>query len=119
MPVSSVGEYIGVPRDVEANYHGNRLLYVTWERHLLFAAPLIFPVPPSMRFGDFASGMLAGVIAIHPDAARIDWSACRWMKNGEPWVPDPGRSMDDNGVRHKDALMLQTPGLDGLNGAGF
>jgi phenol hydroxylase P4 protein len=36
------------------------------------------------------------------------------LLNDEPWAPDFAASLDANGLRHKDMLRLQTPGLNGL-----
>jgi len=118
MAVTAIRPYVGVPLDVQANFHGNVLIFVTWEKHLLYAAPIAFPLPPAMKFGDFLVQVLAGVIREHPDAAKIDWARAVWRKEGEPWAPDLSRSIAENGLAHKDSLLLHTPGLDGVQGMG-
>ena len=37
-------------RDVEKNFHGNRVVYVHWEEHLSFCSAIAFPLPPAMPF---------------------------------------------------------------------
>jgi phenol/toluene 2-monooxygenase (NADH) P4/A4 len=119
MTVTAIREYVGAPRDVVANYHGNLLIYVTWERHLMFACAMVFPVAPAMKFEDFLTQMLAGVIQDHPDAAKIDWRKTVWRKEEQPWAPDFDASFADNGIEHKGALSFRTPGLDGIRGLGI
>ncbi|MNF18613.1 hypothetical protein D3C80_2228000 [compost metagenome] len=53
-------------------------------------------------------------MAAHPDTAKVDFNASVWLLNDEPWAPDFAASLDANGLRHKDMLRLQTPGLNGL-----
>lgn len=118
MSVAAVKEYIGVPRDVEANFNGLRLIYVTWDHHLLFAAPFCCPVPPGTKFEDFTK-VIAGIIAPHPDAAKVDWSKVEWFKSYQPWKPDFNKTIAENGITHKEFLRFRTPGLNGLGGKGF
>ncbi|RTL47480.1 MAG: phenol hydroxylase [Rhodocyclaceae bacterium] len=118
MSVVAIKEYVGVPRDLEANYHGNIMTYITWEKHLMFAAPFIFPVPPSMLFGDYIKA-IAGVIQPHPDAAKIDWSKVEWRKSYQPWQPDMAKTLAENGITHKCHMSFRTPGLDGIRGLGI
>jgi phenol hydroxylase P4 protein len=46
----------------------------------------------------------------------VDWLAAEWIKGGQPFAPDFGRSLKDNGVGHKDLLRFRTPGLNTLCG---
>lgn len=118
MSVAAVKEYIGVPRDVVGNYHGNLLVYVTWDQHLLFAAPVIFPLAPDMKFGEVPK-ILAGIYAPHPDAAQIDWNRVEWFKSQQPWHPDYDKTVAENGIGHKEFIRLRTPGLTGIRGLGL
>jgi phenol hydroxylase P4 protein len=34
MAVTSLKEYIGVPRDTVANFNGKQLVYASWDQHL-------------------------------------------------------------------------------------
>jgi hypothetical protein len=59
MAVVSTKPYVGVPRDLVANFNGKQLVYVCWDQHLLFAAP--FPVlssQPEMSFRELLDGPL-------------------------------------------------------------
>ena len=39
-------DYHGEMKDTADHYRGQQLLYIGWDRHLMFAAPLCIPVPP-------------------------------------------------------------------------
>ena len=89
-------------KDVRGNFPAP-LLYIGWEDHLMFCA--------------LATQVLLGVFGEHPDFARIDWSRAEWLKSGQPWTPDPAKSLADNGLGHKDVIRLRTPGLTGIAGS--
>ncbi|NUA26966.1 phenol hydroxylase subunit P4 [Cupriavidus basilensis] len=118
MSVVSIGPYAFEPADREAVFHGNRLLYIGWDRHLLFCAPHCLALPPSMRLRDVVENVLPGVYGYHPDFARIDWSHVEWLRGSEPWQPDLDRTLEENGLGHKAVIRLRTPGLDGIGGSG-
>ncbi|MEZ5628572.1 MAG: phenol hydroxylase subunit P4 [Rhodocyclaceae bacterium] len=117
MAVTALKDYQFEPADRVENFHGNQLLYVGWEDHLLFCAPFAFPFPPAMRFGDVVGQVLPAAFGYHPDFAKIDWAAAQWFKSGQPWTPDFNKSLADNGLGHKDVIRFRTPGLTGIKGA--
>jgi len=117
MPVTSIGPYEFEPRDKLENFHGNQLLYIGWDDHLMFSAPHAFPFPPDMPFGALLAEVLPGVYGAHPEWEKVDWSTAQWLKSGQPWVPDPEKSLADNGLRHKDVIRFVTPGLSGIKGS--
>lgn len=119
MAVIAIKEYVGASLDVEANFKGNRLIFVVWNKHLMYAAPFALAVPPSMSFREFLSERLGTVIANHPDAPHVDWSKVEWDKAGKPWQPDMDKSLAENGVMHKDCMRFTTPGLNGYKGLGI
>jgi phenol hydroxylase P4 protein len=104
------------PRDTQASYHGNILVYVHWEEHLFFCAALAFPLPPGMPFGALVSEVIAPNYAAHPDAAKIDWSKVEWVIDGEKVTPDFNASLEANGIGHKSLIRFWTPGLNGKAG---
>ena len=118
MPVTAIGAYAFEPADREAVFHGNRLLYIAWDRHRLFCAPHAFPFPPAMRLREVVENVLPGVYGYHPDFARIDWSAVTWRRGGQPWQPDLNATLEQNGLGHKEVIRFHTPGLDGIGGSG-
>lgn len=119
MAVAAISEYKFPSKDAADKFHGNQLLYVGWDKHLMFYGTAAFPLPPVMKFGDLFGGPLAQAYGTHPDFAKIDWSKVTWLKDNKPFQPDYEKSLADNGIGHKDCLRYQTPGLDGLFGIGF
>lgn len=105
-------------RDALGNFHGNQLVYVHWEKHLSFCAPLAFPLPPGMPFGALVDAVIKPHYAAHPQAEQIDWTGAIWEIDGKKVVPDLGASLEANGVGHKSVVRFWTPGLDGFNGSG-
>jgi phenol hydroxylase P4 protein len=117
MAVAAVKEYVGVRMDTQDKFHGAQLLYIGWLDHLMFCAPLAFPLPPDMPFGAIIEAVLPGAFGAHPDFGQIDWSQVEWAKSGQPFDPDPAKSLADNGLRHKDTITFRTPGLTGIKGS--
>lgn len=117
MPVKALQPYEFAAQDRLENFHGNQLLNIGWDEHLLFTAPHTLPLPPGMPFSVFAAEVLPKIYGYHPDFARIDWTTVQWLKSGQAWTPDPAMSLLDNGLRHKDVLRFRTPGLRGLQGS--
>jgi len=118
MAVRALGDYEFPPRDALGNFKGRQLLYVFWEKHLLFSRPMALALDPALRFSDVLAQHVVPAYRRHPDFPRIDWSQVRWIRSGAPWTPDPDKSLADNGLRHKDLIRMVTPGLDGLDGLG-
>jgi phenol/toluene 2-monooxygenase (NADH) P4/A4 len=116
MSIVAVEPYDFPARDTRRNFPAP-LLYIGWEDHLMFCAPVCLPLPPDTPFGALAAAVLPGVYGEHPDFAKIDWAHVQWFKSGQPWRPDPARSLEDNGLRHKDVIRFRTPGLSGIKGS--
>lgn len=119
MPVIAIqDEYKFDAKDVEANFHGNQLVYVGWDHHLMFCAPVAFPLPGDMPFTALIEEVITNAFGMHPDFANIDWSAVQWKLDGEDFQPDTQASLKDNGVGHKSVIRMHTPGLNGIKGSG-
>lgn len=112
-------DYQGKVRDVESNFHGNRIVYVSWDRHLMFTNPYAYLVQPDMTFGDFVKTMMASSYSVHPDWEQIKWTEVIWHRGGQPFAPDFEASLEANGVGHKTAIRFSTPGLNGIKGLGI
>lgn len=113
------GNYEGPIADLVENFHGNQLVYVAWDQHLMFPVAAALPLPPQMPFGALVKEVLPSLYALHPDFAKIDWSAVTWLLNGRACQPKLDGSLADNGVGHKSVLRFATPGLNGIGGSGF
>ena len=116
MTIASVRPYPFLQKDTQDKFPAP-LLYIGWEDHLLFCSPVCLPLPGETPFGALASAVLPGVYGAHPDFARIDWSQVLWFKSGQPWQPDAAKSLQDNGLGHKDVIRFRTPGLTGIGGS--
>lgn len=103
-------------RDLRENFPAP-LLYIGWEDHLMICSPVCLPLPPDMPFGALPSAVLPGIYGEHPDFAKIDWDTVQWLKSGQPWTPDPAKSLAGNGLVHKDVIRFRTPGLTGIQGS--
>lgn len=116
MSVIAIAPYEFAPRDVQSNFPAP-LLYIGWDQHRMFCAAFCVPLPPDTPFGALPTAVLPGMFGEHPDFEHIDWSQAQWTRNGQPWQPDPSKSLADNGLRHKDVIRLRTPGLNGIRGS--
>jgi phenol hydroxylase P4 protein len=116
MAVTATKPYPALPKDGIEHYHGNQLVYASWDHHLMFAAPFILCISPETPFGELIGGPIAQLIAPDPDAASIDWTKVEWLRANQPFAPDFAKSLAANGVRHKDQLRFRTPGLNSLCG---
>jgi len=118
MSVKAIGEYPVLPRDVRENFHGNIMVIVGWDKHMMISSPMAFPLPPDMPFGAFVKEVMPAAYAPHPDWGKIDWNEVTWMLNGESFKPNMDASLADNGLDHKSVVRFQTPGLNGIQGSG-
>jgi len=116
MTVAAVKPYRFPAQDTVGKFPAP-LLYIGWDHHMMFCAPFCLPLPPTMPFGALIQEVLPGLYGYHPDFAKIDWSQVQWFKSGQPWTPDPAKSLAENGLKHKDAIRFRTPGLTGIKGS--
>jgi phenol hydroxylase P4 protein len=111
--------YHGDMKDTVEHFHGQQLLSIGWDEHLMYATPLCIPVPPQMPFGVLVEQVLPQLFGQHPDFAKVDWASVQWRQSGQPFQPEAGLSLADNGIGHKALIRFRTPGLSGLAGVGF
>ncbi len=119
MAVKALSNYKFAPADTQDKFHGNQLLYVGWEDHLMFCAPFAYQLPPETKFSELVDKHLAHSFGPHPDWAKVDASKIVWLKSGKPFTPDFNKTLAEQGLKHKDVLRMQTPGLHGINGTCF
>ena len=116
MAVAAIKEYRFEAADRLENFHGNQLLFVGWEDHLMFCAPFAFLLPPDFPFQALIEDVLPGAYGYHPDFAEIDWAKVEWLRSGQPFQPQLDKSLADNGLGHKAVIRFRTPGLTGIGG---
>jgi len=109
--------YSGEMKDRVQNFHGKQLLYIGWEDHLMYCAPLCIPIEGSTPFGALSSAVIPSLYPAHPDTAKINWNEVEWFRSGERFTPDPAQSLLANGLGHKAILRFRTPGLTGIKGS--
>ena len=83
----------------------------------MFPCPVALSLPADMPFGELTQTTLPDVYGVHPDFGQIDWNQVQWFKSGQPWTPDPAKSIEGNGLKHKDVIRFRTPGLTGIKGS--
>ena len=113
MAMTSIKPFIGVPRDVVANFNGKQIVYVCWEQHLLFATPFLLVLEPSMRLDDMLQ-IVKTLMQADPDAAAVDLSKVEWRKGKSAWSPNFAATLAENGIAHKEQITFSTPGLNTL-----
>jgi phenol hydroxylase P4 protein len=109
-------DYHGTLKDTVDHFHGNQILNIGWDQHLMFATPMCIPVPAGMPFGALVQQVLPSLFGQHPQFAQIDWERTQWLRSGEPFAPDMAKSLADNGLGHKAMLRFKTPDQTGLAG---
>lgn len=119
MPVKAITpDYRGQVRDTLANFHGNQIVYVGWDHHLMFCAPFAYALPPTMPFKTLRDEVMPEAFSLHPEYAAIDWNKTTWLLNGQAFTPDLEKGLAEQGIDHKSVLRFQTPDLKGYQGAG-
>ena len=119
MPTRAItADYHGDMKDTQDKFHGNQLINILWDQHLMFGWPMCVPVAPEMPFGAVVEKVIPQIFSAHPDFAKIDWNTVTWRYQGKPFTPDPAKSIKDNGLKHKATIAFTTPGLTGVGGSG-
>lgn len=118
MSVTAIGDYPHIVKDSEANFHGNWVVYIGWDHHLMFCSTAAFALAPQTSFQSVIDEVLPGHYGLHPDFQSIDWNRVQWLRDGEPFVPQMDATLADNGVGHKTLVRFATPELNGIQGSG-
>lgn len=120
MPVHAMtSDYHGDIKDAREKFHGNILVYVGWDHHLLFCASKAYPVPPSAPFSVVVEQLMTAAFSQHPEFSDINWDSANWILDGEVFAPDMDAPIEDQGVGHKSLIRLSTPELKGYASAGI
>jgi phenol hydroxylase P4 protein len=112
--LTSLGDYPERQADRQERYHGNQLVYLHWENHLMYSAPFCLPLPPSLPFGAMVREVLPELYGEHPEFESIDWQRTQWFKSNRRFVPDFGKSLEHHGLGHKSLIRFRTPALEGI-----
>jgi len=111
--MKTIGDYPVRQRDDESLFYNKRLIFLSWENHLMFAAPLCVPLPPTLPFGALIRDVLPELYGEHREFEDIDWKRTQWFNSGKRFIPDVGKSLEQHGLAHKSLIRFRTPALEG------
>mgnify|MGYP000352524917 FL=1 len=116
MSVAAIGNYHHASHDSAARF-SDPLLYVAWDEHMMFAAPVVLALSPDTTFEHLKAKVLHKLYGEHPDFKLIDWARVQWFRGDVMFTPKMDKSLADHGFGHKSVLRFRTPGLEGLRGS--
>jgi phenol hydroxylase P4 protein len=116
MSVTAIGPYDHAPHDTATRF-AEPLLYVAWDEHMMFSAPVVLALSPETRFEQLRTTLLPKLYGEHPDFAAIDWSRVQWFRGDTMFTPAMDGTLASHGFGHKSVLRFRTPGLEGLRGS--
>ena len=114
MPVNAIGDYPAIVMDGIENFHGNTLVFIGWDEHIMVSSAMAFPLPAGMPFGALVAEVIPAAYGPDPDFGNIDWDKVEWTLDDAPFTPDSEKSLQDNGIGHKSLIRFRTPGLNSL-----
>lgn len=101
-------DYHGEFKDSADRFHGAIIVYIAWDKHLMFYSARAFPLDPNMPFGAVVEHVLPEGFGQHPNFKNVDWSKVTWRLNHEEFTPDFEKSLADNGFDHKCILRFDS-----------
>lgn len=116
--VAITPDYKFEAKDRFEKFHGNQIVYVGWDHHLMFCAAFAYPLPPTTTFADLRDKVMPEGFAVHPEYSKINWETATWLLDNEPFKPQLDKSLEEQGIGHKSLLRFQTPELKGYKNAG-
>jgi len=93
------------------------LIYLAWDEHMMFAAPLVQSLSPTTTFLDLVQTVMPKLYGEHPQFQQIDWNKTQWFRGSVMFTPRMQGSLAEHGLSHKSVLRFRTPGLEGLRGS--
>ncbi len=118
MPVRAITEnYSFAPRDTQANYGDNLLIYIGWDHHTLFCSAKAFLISPQATFQQLLEELMPAGFSQHPDFVAIDWDKTQFLLDRQTLALEPNKTLAELGFGHKSLLRFATPGLDGYKNA--
>lgn len=119
MPVHAITpDYHGDIKDARENYHGNIMVFIGWDHHLLFCASKAIPLPPDMTFAQLIEQVMPDAFGQHPEFKEINWETATWLLDGKAFTPEMNKGLEAQGVGHKSLIRFATPELKGYANAG-
>lgn len=112
-------DYHGEIKDAQENYHGQVMVFIGWDHHLLFCSAKAFALSPDMLFSEVIEKVMPEAFGQHPEFGAVQWQNAQWFLNREVFQPDFSRSLADQGITHKSMIRFHTPDLKGYAQAGI
>lgn len=116
MNVAATGNYQHASHDGAARF-ANPLLYIGWDEHMIFAAPVVQMLSLDTTFEELMHKLLPKLYGAHPDFGLIRWEQVQWFRGSTMFTPRPLGTLAEHGFTHKSVLRFRTPGLEGLRGS--
>ncbi len=116
MSVTAIGNYAHASHDGAARFAAP-LLYIAWDEHMMFAAPVVLALSPDTTFEHLKSKVLHKLYGDHPEFKLIDWARVQWFRGDVMFTPKMDKTLAEHGFGHKSVLRFRTPGLEGLRGS--
>ena len=108
MALKTIGAYVFPSRSRQELYGEDQMVHVWWRDNPWLCSAVTQRAPRSMTFGDFWSQLIVPWAGTDPELAEgKDWSDFEWTLGGEPFAPDPQKSLADLGIAHKATLSMR------------
>lgn len=104
--VRAMAPYEFPSADRQEVFGEDQLVYVHWRGNPLFCAAAAFRAPQAMPFEQFVEAMVdpwAG-----SDPSYTPTAPKHWELDGQPFTPEAGRGLRDQGVGHKSLVIFRT-----------
>lgn len=116
MSTAVIGEYKFASHDTAAHF-AQPLLYIGWDEHMIFAAPVSVPLSLSITFEALVQNILPALYGQHPEFGKINWNKVQWFRSADMFTPRLQATLAEQGFAHKSVLRFRTPGLEGIRGS--
>ena len=116
MNVAAVGNDAHASHDGAARF-AQPLVYLSWDEHMMFAAPVVQMLSLDTTFDELRQKVLPKLFGAHPDFSLIAWDKVQWFRGSTMFTPRAGGTLAEHGFTHKSVLRFRTPGLEGLRGS--
>lgn len=102
--IKSRGTYDFPSRSRQELYGDDILVHVLRGSSMFFCSAAAFRAPKAMKWSDFVGGMVMPFVTSDPD---FDTSKpLTWKLVDDDFTPDPDKSLEENGVKHKNTVTL-------------
>ncbi|WP_417583768.1 phenol hydroxylase subunit P4 [Nitrincola sp.] len=119
MSVTAITPDYKVPAlDRFENFHGNQIVYVGWDHHLMFCSAFAYALPPTTTFAELRDQIMPEAFGEHAEFTQVNWNTATWLLDNQPFTPALDKSFQEQGIGHKSLLRFQTPELTGFQGKG-